>query len=391
MPRPSADKYGCPLYCVAWPPGEWAFLAGGGNLGIENKVLAVRAAAGGGGRLSEEAAKLNVGGDAPYRMACHPSGRALVLALARGGLLAVEVRPGDAPGAPPALALGNAARGARFGAAKALSFSPDGRALAVGLEDGWLEVVSWPALEPRARWRAAPEGRGLRAVDFSAPHGGGLLAAVDDGGGARLWTAAGEPVATLAPPPGLRRPAFFRVRATADARGIAFYAALQAGGAGHVARWRQDGETGALALEAASRGPVAPAPICGFDLSPDGALLAAVTPDGDQVVVSAATLRVVRRRRGAHMTFATAVAFAPDSAAVLSTASDASAALTPLRRRRGAGGGAALLALLLALLAAALGLLRALAAAPAAGGGAAAAAQLAWLPPLLRRLAPTAG
>lgn len=31
------QKYGCPLYGVAWPPGEYAYMVGGGNLGIENK------------------------------------------------------------------------------------------------------------------------------------------------------------------------------------------------------------------------------------------------------------------------------------------------------------------------------------------------------------------
>jgi hypothetical protein len=30
-------KYGAPLYGVVWPEGHYAYMAGGGNLGIENK------------------------------------------------------------------------------------------------------------------------------------------------------------------------------------------------------------------------------------------------------------------------------------------------------------------------------------------------------------------
>ena len=30
-------KYGCPIYGIAWPPGEHVYLCGGGGHGIENK------------------------------------------------------------------------------------------------------------------------------------------------------------------------------------------------------------------------------------------------------------------------------------------------------------------------------------------------------------------
>lgn len=30
-------KYGCPIYGMAWPPGEYVFMCGGGGHGIENK------------------------------------------------------------------------------------------------------------------------------------------------------------------------------------------------------------------------------------------------------------------------------------------------------------------------------------------------------------------
>ena len=83
-----------------------------------------------------------------------------------------------------------------------------------------------------------------------------------------------------------------------------------------------------------------------------------VTPDGDQCVLSAATLKRVAYVRGAHMTFATDVAFAPDDSCVLSTSADASATLTRLSRPAGLGRAVVLPAVLLALLAVALALLR---------------------------------
>jgi hypothetical protein len=79
-------------------------------------------------------------------------------------------------------------------------------------------------------------------------------------------------------------------------------------------------------------------------------------------VVDTDSLRVVKRVRGAHMTFATSVAFSPDELFIISGSSDASAVLTRIGRPLAAGGGAGLLALLLAavalLLAALAGLLR---------------------------------
>jgi hypothetical protein len=117
-------------------------------------------------------------------------------------------------------------------------------------------------------------------------------------------------------------------------------------------------------------------------------------------VLDCETLAVVKRVRGAHMTFATSVAFSPDEQFVISGSSDASAVLTRLGRTPGGGSGgggllvAVLLAVLLALLAVLAGLLRHLAAtrpedvrevlaplAPALRQ----VAETPWLPPLLRQ------
>lgn len=36
MPKPELQKYGCPLYGISIS-GDYAYMCGGGNLGIENK------------------------------------------------------------------------------------------------------------------------------------------------------------------------------------------------------------------------------------------------------------------------------------------------------------------------------------------------------------------
>jgi hypothetical protein len=132
-------KYGAPLYAVAWPEGGLVFFAGGGgkkSSGIKNRCRAtlicysiagsptaqrlkhlvaaapsgacdtvpviwcrVVAARAQGESLSDEVAALELE-DCPIRMAAHPSGNALVLALGGGGLARVNVARGDGDAAP---------------------------------------------------------------------------------------------------------------------------------------------------------------------------------------------------------------------------------------------------------------------------------------------------
>jgi WD40 repeat protein len=189
-------------------------------------------------------------------MAMHPSGRSLVVGLTLGGMRLVEVRPADAAEDPPLLSLADGdfdERSKRFGAVKALSFSADGRLLALGCEDGALEIVSWPGLETKTRWQASPKG--LRNVDFSAAHSDGVVASVDESGACKLWdVASGEMVAQLHPPPHLPRATFFRCKAAADPRGIALFTPVKFKGEGYVLRWRQD-DRGGISLEVRPRLP----------------------------------------------------------------------------------------------------------------------------------------
>jgi len=294
------------------------------------------------GQLSDELTKLNVGNDAPYRMALHPSDTSLVLGMTMGGIKKVDIKSKNNTNAAekdnvPMLSLAGSefdAKGSKFGAIKGLSFSSDGRFLALGSEDGIIEIVSWPSLDSQKKWIASEKA--IRNVDFSSAHNDGVIVSTDESGACKLWDiASGELVTQLQPPAELPRAAFFRCKSTIDEDGIALYTPVKFKGQGYILRWRQT-EDGEIKLEKSRLKPVAPSPICGFEISRSGRLLAAVTPDGDQIVISASKSSVVKYRKGAHMTFATAIAFSPDESHILSTSADASATLTKLT---GAGQG----------------------------------------------------
>jgi prolactin regulatory element-binding protein len=309
-------------------------------------------------------------------MALHPSGKSLVLGMTMGGIKKIDIQNSANKNSNstnsstekdqlPALTLSGPefdTKGSKFGAIKGLSFSSDGRSLALGGEDGVIEIVSWPSLEVQKKWQASEKS--IRNLDFSAAHNDGVIISTDESGACKLWDiASGELITQLQPPKELPRAAFFRCKSTVDEDGIALYTPVKFKGQGYILRWRQN-EDGEIVLEKQSAKPVAPCPICGFEISRSGRLLAAVTPDGDQVVISTRTLHVVKYRKGAHMTFATAVAFSPDDTAILSTSADASATLTTLARASGssltAGLGVmlALIGILIVLIALVVGMLR---------------------------------
>lgn len=297
------------------------------------------------GKLSEEIAKLNVGKDAPYRMIMHPSGRSLVIGLTMGGILRVDIKfPVAWSKDPPVLRLYSNPetdeKCKQIGAVKSMSFSSDGRLLALGGEDGTITVLDWPSLETRKKWNASEKG--IRNVDFSEAHADEIIACVDETGVCTLWVATGkeigELVEQLKSPIDLPRSTFFRCKSVVDDEGVAFYTPVKFKGQGYILRWRQR-DDGQLFLEARSPKPVTPGPICGFQLNRSGTLMAAVTPDGDQCVISTSTLSRVKYCKGAHMTFATAVEFLPDDSGIVSTASDASASLLQIRKKRSTGHG----------------------------------------------------
>lgn len=107
------------------------------------------------GVQSEEVCKLKTGKDAAYRLAMHPAGRSLVLGMSVGGLERVDVTPSSS-GEAPTLTLSQGAfkeATAGIGPVKSMSFSSDGRLLALGGEDGSIDLWEWPHMTRRLRYK----------------------------------------------------------------------------------------------------------------------------------------------------------------------------------------------------------------------------------------------
>lgn len=290
-----------------------------------------------GGKLTEELTKFNVGKDAPYRMTMHPAGKSIVISLALGGIKVIKVDYNQTEGTPkmswPPSSLGSAAAAcASCGVIKCMSFSDDGTRLALGSEEGLLFVYSWPTLEKVAEMKVSKKA--VRNADFSKGHNGGIVCVVDESGTCGLWSVDdSECVYSLPCPENMARASFFRCLTDVDHNGIVLYTALRYKGSGYVVRWRQN-TSGEICIDRTSSRAVTPSPIAGFELSHDGNTLAAVTPDGEQCMISSETLRPIKFVKGAHMTFATAVVFTPDDRSIISVSADASATLSAVPPRQ---------------------------------------------------------
>jgi len=327
---------------------------------------------------------------------------------------------GAAPSGLPSVALGSEV--------KCLAFDSAGTTLAAGCEDGVVRFFAWPALSPAGQVKPAspadeaaaaaaasgaapvpggprprPPGTadGVRDIDF-APGDGGSLAVVWESGGARVVGRDGGPAGPPLPlshaplraaaagvPPARRgvagagRPVIGRARfvpAAAAADGgprRRLVATVGAGGRGWAAAWEEEAGGGGAFTPVPGRAGAAhalPSPATAASLSPCGALLGLGSADGDVAIVDAATLRVMKRVRGAHMVFVTALAFSPPTPStptpgkggkrgseramsLVSVSGDASAVVTRVGGGGGAGRAAVVTLVLLLLLLLALALL----------------------------------
>lgn len=298
-------------------------------------------------RLTDEITKFNLGDqttDVPYRMKLHPSGKAIVVSMALGGIKVVRIEKKDDEALPklswPLPAVISAAEKCSFmGTIKSLAFSSDGTLLALGAEDGKVHIMSWPALEKKGVIDVTKNtAKGVRSVDFSSAHDDRILITVDEWGSCSLWcTDTLKVICELKKPHNMPKMTFFRCVSKMEQGGIAVYGAANFMRQGYLVRWKQaqsdwqgDIMDISLTIDSLSK-PVAPSPICGCAISHDGSTMAFVTPDAEQCVISTDTLKRIKFVKGAHLTFATAVGYTEEDDAIVSVSADASATLTELK------------------------------------------------------------
>jgi len=190
-------------------------------------------------------------------------------------------------------------------------FSEDGKILAIGLETGEVQVVSWPEL--KVTRTLGKHSDGVTGMAFS-PDGKFLLTTSSEPAnkpdkGAAVWSVAlGERVRTLCDPslpPNARgtqyRFAAFGPPERAGGAAVA-YTGLNLGGEGYVVKWETEGWT------VKAKAKVTRDPISAMAMAPDASTVAVGNSEGHVTVVNTSNLGVVSTDRGAHMIFVTTMA-----------------------------------------------------------------------------------
>lgn len=255
------------------------------------------------------------------RMACHPSGRSLVLAMSKGGLCHVNISVPEHGGAPVlTLASGDGIeRLAKLQVATCLSFSSDGRLLACGWEDATVTILDWASAHPKAR---LDDGilKGLRDIDFSAAHLNRVLVMACEDGSCSLWDWANAALlVSLQLPQGLKGGKFSQCRFARDGS-LGVFTVVIHDEIGHVLYWEQN-EGGDMVLK--RRVKATADPITSFNMGSQGQCFGVGTTAGEVSAWASHSLRCIRRRRSAHMVSSTAIAVAPDECSILSVSVDA--------------------------------------------------------------------
>ncbi|KAL3143513.1 hypothetical protein ABBQ38_002318 [Trebouxia sp. C0009 RCD-2024] len=151
-------KFGAPLYCAAWPAGGYAIVGGGGgkrSSGIPNRAVVLKVE--NGSLADTEQGDMHMNELTPFNMALHPEGHTLVVGVGSAGLKVLDIiqQATEQPSlsfAPESEAQQEVLHS--FGDAKGLTFSRDGKLLAVGVVDA-VHIHEWPSLLHRASIRYA--------------------------------------------------------------------------------------------------------------------------------------------------------------------------------------------------------------------------------------------
>lgn len=342
-------KYSSALSGVAWPTPGFAVVAGGGgkaSSGVPNRVLVISCAE---DKAGEEVNSVQIP-DAPYRLALSPDGKVLLVALLPTGLMWINI---ENSGSEPRLVprTGDiAARLKGIGSVSRLTFSADGRLVALAKEDGTICVHEFPSFMLRATLGGPEEKLTCRHLSFSAAHGNRLVSVVSDEGTVHLW--AWEKWVQLltltVQDAGLKSGRFERCffGGVADRR---LYTTANCAGTGYLVAWQQNlsGE-----IEFVAKVKVGQDAITSMEPSPDSQLLALGSVEGD-VFIYNTQLQKLKLVKGQHAWYITEFAWAQDSHAVLSVSGGASALVTTAPRPGSgvSGVGSLLLAILVLLLA----------------------------------------
>ncbi|XP_059282150.1 SEC12-like protein 2 isoform X1 [Lycium ferocissimum] len=345
---PNSKNYGVPIYGAGWvpsnavrsavePPPEnddgdkssesapesYVVLAGGGgegNSGIRNALIVAKFYFDSNVLSDQPVARLGTGADLPYRMTVHPGGEGLICSLPKScrwfewdfqraenhslGLISSErvLEPLQ-----------------DVGQQLALTFNHEGSLLAVGGEDGKLRVYKWPSMENILDQDNAHAS--VKDLDFS-PDGKFLASA--GSGPCRIWDVSkSKSVASLMK----ENDEIFgscRFSPINDENQILYIITMRDQG-GSISKWST------TTWKRIKSKRIVRDPICAFNVSPNGKLLAVGTIEGDVLIVSSNNFQVQNVVKKAHLGLVTTLKFSEDSRALLSASMDSRVRVTIIK------------------------------------------------------------
>ncbi|KAL3133969.1 hypothetical protein ABBQ32_008413 [Trebouxia sp. C0010 RCD-2024] len=283
-------KFGAPLYCAAWPAGGYPIVGGGGgkrSSGIPNRAVVLKVE---NGSLAEtEQGDIRMNELTPFNMALHPEGHTLVVGVGSAGLKVLDIIQQATE--QPTLSFAPESEAQQevlhsFGDAKGLTFSSDGKLLAVGIQDA-VHIHEWPSLLHKASIRKEKHALtdAVRDIDFSRGHANNAVIAVAcEDGTCSLWLwAQAVCVDSLQLPPELSGGAFKACRFARNAQ-KGLFTVVNHQGSGHILYWQQN-DLGEMTLMRQTKANSFAAPITAFDISSRGNFLGSGTSEGASIRV----------------------------------------------------------------------------------------------------------
>ncbi|KAJ8568586.1 hypothetical protein K7X08_028119 [Anisodus acutangulus] len=350
----NSKNYGVPIYGAGWvppsalksavepppaddekddgdksSPGSYVVLSGGGgegNSGIRNALIVAQFDFDSNVLSDEPVAWLGTGGDLPYRMAVHPGGEGLICSLPKNcrwfdwDFQRAENR---------SLGLISSERVLEplqdIGQQLALTFNNEGSLLAVGGEDGKLRVYKWPSMENILDQDNAHAS--VKDLDFSPD--GKFLASVGSGP-CRIWDVSkSTSVASLKK----ENDEIFgscKFSPINDENQVLYIITMRDQG-GSVSKWST------TSWKRIKSKHVVRDPICAFNVSANGKLLAVGTIEGDVLIVSSNNFQVHNVVKKAHLGLVTTLKFSEDSRALLSASMDSRVRVTIMKEEKKSG------------------------------------------------------
>ncbi|KAG5558580.1 hypothetical protein RHGRI_008505 [Rhododendron griersonianum] len=256
------------MYGASWISDDnYLVFAGGGGegrSGIPNVLLLARFDFESNCLNDQPVAKLGTGSDLPYRMAVHPEGDGVICSLPKSCRCfewdTVKSTDGKKLGLKPSDKVIDELED--VGQQLALIFNNDGSVLALGGEDGKLRVFKWPSMEIILDVSNAHAS--VKDLDFSPD--GKFLVSVGSGGPGRVWdVTSSKAVASLLKE---HDEVFGFCRFSHSEKNPVLYITAMQGQGGSIVKW------GTSSWKRVSTNHVVRDPVCAFNASADGMLLA---------------------------------------------------------------------------------------------------------------------